>query len=1590
MKRWLAISLLIIPVAVVAQEETGFFGRLFGGTDDSAASEDDGGGFLERQLEGLLSQAGREVQITGFEGALSSRATMQRLTIADEDGVWLTLNDVVLDWTRSALLRRRIEINELSAAEIVMPRLPLPGEPAVEAPSPEAKGFSLPELPVAIQIGTLDAARVDLGQPILRQAAVFTLNGSVALADGAGSADITAERIDGAEGALALDAAYDNESRELTLDLDLSEGTGGIVSNLAGLPGRPSLELTVAGGGPLSDFAADLGFSTDGQERLAGSVRLGTAEAGGTRFNADLGGDVAPVFMPQYRDFFGPEISLRVAGIALPEGGTRVDSLSLLANAVQLDGTASIGADGLPERIALTGRVADAGGGPVLLPVTGGATRVQDVSLNANFDESVGEQWTLDLIVNGLDRPGLRAERIGLTGSGLIISEPARSVTADLDFTATELDLADGGAQAALGEEVTGRAVLSWKDGEPLEITDLTIDGETYGAEAAGRITLGEAFDISGEATLSAHDLSAFAGLAKRPLSGSAALSVIGNGNPLGGNFEASIAGTTRDLTAGITRLDPLLGGDGRLTLRANRGPNGIRVEALDIDLPDLNVQGHGRLATGESQIDLTAKVTDTALVAEGMSGPANVVLSATEDAAGWAFTADADGAGARIVTSGTVQGLGTDPVVAATFEGDVADLGVFRDLTGRGLAGSVAISGTGRMSFDLLNATIDAEVSANGVRTGDARIDDLLNGRVEARIDAVRAGDSVTINALDLNAPDAKVTAAGRIDDLTGKPVFDGEVEVSSPDLLPFSGIAGRRVAGSVEAHAKGLVAADLSQLDLDLNATTTNLDAGVFGSAEAMAGRTTLTLAARREGDRIEIAGLDLTNPQIALSGRGMASGLGGAPAFDGQIQLNADDIAVFSGLAKRDLSGAINGAFDGIVSTDLSEVDARLTVRSRDLDLGLPGPPIFPGQGSIDVAAKRDGDVITLTQLAVDNANVAVSGGGQIGNLNQTPVFDGRLSLSVASIEPFGGFAARPLSGSLKADVEGDVALDLSTLDLTGNAEGRNIRVGQSDVDRLLNGTTTIAVDVTRANENTTIRRAEVDASGFDVRASGTLGDAGRDVDLWVRLADIGPYAPNFSGPVTLEGTASEAEGVVTLNLNGEGPGGIVADASGTVDVTGPTFNMTVNATAPLAVANRFIQPRTLSGNARLQMRVDGPPALSSLSGTVSTNDARLVAPLFSIILDNIDATARIGSNRLAVDVGGNVQAGGNLRLGGTIDLGASLSSDLDVALNGVVLRDPDLYTTSVTGNIAINGPLRGGGGRISGDIALGETEIRVPSTGAGSGGKIPEINHVNEPEQVRATRARAGLLRKSMDGTGTLQERRRNSFDLNLALRAPNRIFVRGRGLDAELGGGLQLGGTTLGIVPSGQFELNRGRLDILGKRLTLNEGSIRLEGEFIPMIRLVAETDTGDVTVMVIVEGLLTEPEINFMSLPELPEDEVLARLLFGRSIQDISPLQAAQLASAVATLTGRGPNFGAGIRSNIGLDDLDFTTNAEGVTALRAGKYITEKIYTDVNVGGEGETRLNLNFDMTDSLSIKGGINNEGDTSLGIFYQKDY
>ncbi|MEY4698292.1 MAG: hypothetical protein RIT14_2720, partial [Pseudomonadota bacterium] len=508
-----------------------------------ALAQDDGAeadrGYLTALLEDSLSGAGREVTITGFSGALSSRAAIDSLTIADKDGVWLTLNDVLLDWSRSSLLRGVIDVTELSAQEIILARLPRTDD---AGPLPEARGFSLPDLPVSVTIGRIAAERIDLGAPVLGEAVEARLEAALTLAGGEGTAELLLERTDtGPAGRVSLKTGFVAQTQVASIDLQATEQAGGLAVGLLGLPGTPAAELTVKGGGPLSAFAADIALRTDGRDRLAGRVTLNAAEDGATGFDADLSGDLAPLFLPEYAAFFGPKITLAAQGSRRATGALWLDRFDLQAQAIRLEGSMTLAADGVPLRFDLDGRLGLEDGGAVLLPLSGPETRVERAAIRLAYDAAQDEGWTGAATIEGLDRPDVQAARLVLDGSGRIGRDATGArFGATLAFAGQGVVPGDPALAAALGRDITGQAVIWSRAGiDGLHVPRLQVQGADYDLAAALRIAgVDQALRVTGQAEARLEELSRLSGLAGRRLAGAAMLALQGRGSPLAGDFD--------------------------------------------------------------------------------------------------------------------------------------------------------------------------------------------------------------------------------------------------------------------------------------------------------------------------------------------------------------------------------------------------------------------------------------------------------------------------------------------------------------------------------------------------------------------------------------------------------------------------------------------------------------------------------------------------------------------------------------------------------------------------------------------------------------------------------------------------------------------------------------------------------------------------------------------------------------------------------------------------------------------------------------------------------------------------------------------
>ena len=1579
-------------------------------TSPARAQDDDqedreGRGYLQSLIEDNLSVAGREVRITGFAGALSSRATLDELTIADDQGVWLELRDVTLDWTRTALLRGRLQVNSLTASEITLSRLPV-GEETVKPADAEATPFSLPELPVSINIGEVSAETLTLGAPILGEEIALSLAGSLSLGGGEGTADIDVQRLDG-RGEITLEASFDNSSRVLALDFTLDEASGGIAATLLKLPDSPAIALTVQGEGPLDSYTADLALATDGTDRLTGRVALDGTEDGGMAFDANLDGDLTPLMEQQFRAFFGAETALELAGTRGPDGALDIETLRLAAAQLNLDGRLALDAAGWPRRFDLTGRIGN-GNGPVRLPVAGPPVTLGQADITANYDADQDNRWRARIGLSDFAQPGLTLDSATLTGRGVLRRAAPRGVTALAEFDLAGLDLDDPALAEAAGTSLSGHTTLEWTEGTPLLVRALRVVSGAATLAANGRVeALTEGFPVSGSATLDAPDLARFAAISGQDLSGAASAKLAGSGSLLGGDFDITFDAETDRLALGIAQVDSLIGAPATLALKAQRDADGIAVDRFRLENEHLTATAEGALNSERGALSVTAALADLARADDRLDGPVDARAQVDWEAGGEVTLSEivAEAMGARITGSATIAPEAEGRPAAGRINAQIDDLGRFAAITGQPLAGrmNAAIVGNGVIDTQTFDITLDA--ATEGLATGIAQVDGMVAGDGSLRISATHDGRETTLRELDLRYDAARIAASGVgvIAEQSGELTFDAEIpelavidprldgpaeaagtvaraadgEISlagvtaqimgaaieatgtvqpDPDALAargtltaniadlarFAEIAGRPLTGRVDARVEAREADQPGHFDGTVNATTDGVVTGIDQLDGLIAGRGTLMVDATHDGRETTLRDLALDYDAVRLtaSGAGVIAEQSGALTFDASL-------------------------------ADLAQIDARLD---------------GPAEAAGTVARATDGE-ITLTDVTARIMGAALDVTGSVQPDPDALAASGRLTARVADLARFAAISGQSaLRGSLDLTAEGDSTDGANRFDVTTSLEGRDLATGIAQLDRLLGGRVSLSAEAGRTPDR--IEITTIDLETQQVRLTANGDGAGGPVRIDARLANLGLFAPDFSGPLTAAGTVTlqgpEARRI-TLNLDATGPGGTTAALSGDVIDYARQLDLAASGRLPLALVNAFIQPRALNGTAQYDLRINGAPELAAVSGTVTTQGTTVALSGTGLEIDDLSGTATLGQSRVQTDFTAQTRDGGRLSVTGPVGLTPGFEAGLRVALDGLVLSDGRIYTTTAEGNVTLDGPLAGGA-RIGGVINLGETNLRIPSGGGSASVSLPGLRHINESPASRLTRQRAGLV-QSDAGTTT----RRRPFDLDLTINAPRRIFVRGRGLDAELGGRLRIGGTTRNVAPDGFFELIRGRFDILGKRLTLSQGRVTMQGSLDPFLRFVADTESGDATIQIIVEGLASDPEITFTSIPDLPQEEVVSRLIFGRGLDTISPLQAAQMASAISTLTGRSDNDLVGrLRGAVGLADLDVTQTEDGDTEVSAGAYLSDDIYTEVTADSAGKQQINLNLDVTRSVTVKGRTSNEGDAGIGVFFERDY
>ena len=993
--------------------------------------------------------------------------------------------------------------------------------------------------------------------------------------------------------------------------------------------------------------------------------------------------------------------------------------------------------------------------------------------------------------------------------------------------------------------------------------------------------------------------------------------------------------------------------------------------------------------------------------------------------------------------------GRGIDWSAAATFDRAAAAVELTRfSLRGAGLdlAGSGHLATGGRT----LAGNVDFTGSATALRTGIAAVDALLGDRAEIAGAAGRdEAGVVTLDRLALNSAAATLSGNARFDPATQN--LAAAMSLDVPQLAPLGAALGAKIAGSVATRIKA--EGPLARLRLE----STLAGRGIAAGGTAI--------------DQLQLSGVvaDLSRPQAVIDGSYRAFGLDGRLALTAAP--NGSSELMISSLRLSAADSTVEGNLRIALATGL--VQGSLTGRLPDLTRwsALAGTPLG---GSLDVtagfAAQGGGQGLNVSLSGARLAVGAGAGRSEIGRLGLTarladirraPSGSARLSLAAARFGPaeFTGASlavdsARPGRFAFQGNADGH-PLSLAFAGEGGPAPG-GVEL------RLTRLTGSLGDDRIALQQplGLTRRGADLALSGLDLRLgpgrvtgrgaingealSLTLNAVDLPVSSGARLIGYPGVHGDLSLAATLGGTLRAPQGHIALNArelslgasrHQQGPRlglTVAGDWNGrAIAVTGRVTGlsgdrMSLSGSLPLLLTRA---PLGLSvpadGRLALQLQgsgdighladllplgedrvsgkftadaaVGGTVAAPAASGQLRLTGARYENFASGAVLTDLAADVigdrdrfRLASLSAGDGAGGSVKAEGSLVLRGADGPTAQLSAALTKFR--IAARDEAVATAS--GTISVTGPLAAP--RVTAPLTIDHAEINLPNS-------LPPSVVVLDVTEINGRRRPRAPLAAAPAPTVT-------TAALDITLRMPGRVVVRGHGLDSNWHGRLEITGTSAAPQIAGSLAANRGSFDVLGKSFRLTRGTITFDGtaRIDPALDIIAEATAADITAQVVIGGFASAPTITLASTPPLPKDEILARVLFNRGVGQMTAGEGLQLAQAAATLAGGGPGMLDRLRAGLGLDWLRFGQGPAGAassilnprvvspstapaTAVSAGKYIAPGVSVGVTQGVSPPTsRVTVEIELGRHLTIDTEAGQNGGTGIGLNYNYDY
>ncbi|MFP6580966.1 MAG: translocation/assembly module TamB domain-containing protein [Candidatus Hydrogenedentota bacterium] len=909
--------------------------------------------------------------------------------------------------------------------------------------------------------------------------------------------------------------------------------------------------------------------------------------------------------------------------------------------------------------------------------------------------------------------------------------------------------------------------------------------------------------------------------------------------------------------------------------------------------------------------------------------------------------------------------------------------------------------------------------------------LSELAGRRVRADVQGTFLDDVFTINSADLEGQFAQLTGTGRYHTQSRDGTLHGDITI--PDLGVLNSENSRVLAGYATAEISVDSTGEQFEARLNVNAgdvrfnekeiETAQIRIDVNGESSKGEGFTHVSITHSGEiveaensfhfdRDKIVVPKFSITNRNNVIEGNAEIV----YADSRGRVSLDAlmPDLSSLQPFIGMPLQGSIDGKveFDGLGGTEsfgglFSLHDFSTSVLSTD--------SLTVSWRVEDVLTSPHGRLLVSgSEMALDQITV------------QEYEFSGNLAGGVSDIE-------LELAGKLNSDIPWSASAHAK---LHSEEMRIDIERFQGNIDQYafrLVGATVISVDEQQFVLNSTqlqLADGTIDTGGIWSENLLNVHSKWESIPLSIlELFGIPIAQGTMDGMIDLSGTPEAPHGEMSIRISDFRTQDMMHQsnlpsvfASSEISLYNDTLtiNSTVDASAKNTARMQLSVPARISlsplkveesttedwsGSIHYNADIDSLPALlnwdgSQLTGQIEGNfdiygstehpqlkgktiirNGKFEHADMGSVIENISIELVADGNTLEIvnatatdDAGGTLTAKGELQL--QPDEQFPFHFHTEVTNMSVVYQDN--ITSSVDGSIGIAGDLDDM--EIVGDLRLGPTTI------------------ILRPDES-ATVVELAVLERKGNIVNSFQpefvESQSNPIRLNISITIPGRAFVLATDMRTEWQGLFSIGGTTLAPTLQGELQIVQGYIAILGRRFTIDESAVIFDKDTsppMPYFNIAASATREGITARITLRGSEQEMTMELTSDPVMPMDEILSLLLFGRTVTQITPVQALQLARAAALFSGsaKGLPFFSGPSRIKGIDTFDVKMGEEA-PVVGVGKYLADGVFLEIEQGAGAESsRARVEIELLPTLKLQTSVGGNSQGGIGLFWKRDY